>query len=82
MTRARTRGGRITRRMVALFVALSGGQAPWRQLFTVTWIAGAVCFVAVLPFLVLASYNSLFRERLQILFQTKTRTPVTPTPVP
>jgi hypothetical protein len=57
--------------MVAPFfgfaIIASGGQVPWSEFFIGILIVTAVSFGMLLPFLVLSSANSLFRERLKLL---------------
>jgi hypothetical protein len=65
----------VTTPFLALFVFFSGGWAPWSQLLLVAWFGVGVSLAAVLPFLILASCNSLFRERLKQLLHLHAPTP-------
>jgi hypothetical protein len=51
----------------AFAMIVSGGQLPWQEFFVVVLVLTAVSFGTLLPFLVLSSANSLFRERLKLL---------------
>jgi hypothetical protein len=54
---------------------VSGGQVAWLEFFTGILIMTAVSFGVLLPFLVLSSANSLFRERLKLLLHTEHEAP-------
>lgn len=56
-------------------VIVSGGLLAWSEFFTAILVLTAVSFGLLLPFLVLASANSLFRERFQRLLIAGRETP-------
>ena len=69
----------------AFAMIVSGGQLPWQEFFLMLLVLTAVSFGVLLPFLVLSSANSLFRERLKLLLHTERDAPppvLTPEPSP
>ena len=58
-----------------LTMIVSGGQLPWQEFFIGILIMTAVSFGVLLPFLILSSANSLFRERLKLLLHTERKAP-------
>ena len=64
----------------AFAMIVSGGQLPWQEFFVVVLVLTAAGFGTLLPFLVLSSANSLFRERLKLLLHLgrETLPPVLP----
>ena len=64
----------------AFAMIVSGGQLPWQEFFVVVLVLTAAGFGMLLPFLVLSSANSLFRERLKLLLHLgrETLPPVLP----
>lgn len=62
---------------LAVFVWISGGAAPWRQLLVAAWVIAGVSFATLLPFLILASLNSLFGERIKELVHLGKPAPAT-----
>jgi hypothetical protein len=59
----------------AFAMIVSGGQLPWQEFFLMLLVLTAVSFGVLLPFLVLSSANSLFRERLKLLLHTEREAP-------
>ena len=59
----------------AFAMIVSGGQLPWQEFFIGILIMTAVSFGVLLPFLILSSANSLFRERLKLLLHTERKAP-------
>jgi hypothetical protein len=59
----------------AFAMIVSGGQLPWQEFFLMVLVLTAVSFGVLLPFLVLSSANSLFRERLKLLLHTEREAP-------
>jgi hypothetical protein len=59
----------------AFAMIVSGGQLPWQEFFVVVLVLTAAGFGMLLPFLVLSSANSLFRERLKLLLHLGRETP-------
>jgi hypothetical protein len=58
-----------------LAMIVSGGQLPWQEFFLMVLVLTAVSFGMLLPFLILSSANSLFRERLKLLLHTEREAP-------
>jgi len=68
----------------AFAMIASGGQIPWWSFFSVTLICTSVTFAVLLPFLILSSANSFFRERLKAMLHLERPAPppvVTPAPL-
>ena len=59
----------------AFAMIVSGGQLPWQEFFLMLLVLTAVSFGVLLPFLILSSANSLFRERLKLLLHTEREAP-------
>jgi hypothetical protein len=55
----------------------SGGAIPWSEFFVPVLGMAAANFVLLLPFLILSSANSLFRERLKFLLHVPSPAPPT-----
>jgi hypothetical protein len=51
----------------ALALLILGGGPPWLEFFAAALFAAGTIYLAVFPFLLLSSFNSLFRERLMSL---------------
>jgi hypothetical protein len=70
-----------------LIGALSDSFVPWPALLLGCAVIAAVCFLAILPFLILCSANSFYRDRFQAMLGIPAKAPpppsipgITPTP--
>jgi hypothetical protein len=60
---------------VVFAILTSGGRIAWYEFFVPVFVMATANFALLLPFLILSSASSFFRERLKILLQLKPEVP-------
>lgn len=65
----------VTAPFYVIAAMVSSGRAPWLEFFCGILMLAGISFATVLPFLILSSANSFFRERLKALLHMERQTP-------